>query len=733
MLIVDVLIEYASVKLDRPFTYLYNGHELINKGVRVLLTFNNKKIIGYVVNVHSTDKSKEELENGMGINLCYIDKILDQEPLINDELLLLAKKIKDYYLTSYISVLQTMLPSSLNIKRSSLSGPKIAFDEFIKINEEVDFDINDLTPKQKELYLLIKNEKLVNKREIKSKSILNILLKNNIVKIIKKEKRRLKLPRFSQTSEIILTSDQQKVINEFLSSNDKIFLLQGVTGSGKTEIYLNIAKKYILENKGVIILVPEIALTPMMSYRFLQCFNDKVAILHSELTKAEKYDEYRKIAEGEIKVVVGVRSAIFAPIKNLGLIIIDEEHVESYKQDVNPFYHAREVAIFRSDICGAKVLLGSATPSLESKARAEKGIYHFLKLDKRINNKSLPSASIIDLSNFSNIDRDSYLFSLELRKNMQETLNRNEQIILLVNRRGFASSLGCRNCGYIFKCPNCGIALTYHKKENLLKCHHCDYVCDYPSNCPKCGSTYFIKTGFGSERIEEEVNRLFPTCKTLRLDSDSAKIRTKIFKILDDFKNKRADVLIGTQMIAKGHDFQDVTLVGVVLADIGLSLPTFRSAERTFQLITQAVGRSGRSQKEGKAIIQTYSPSHYAIKLAAKQDYENFYKIEMKNRKLTQYPPYVFLCSLSISSKNEDSCINSSFKIRDYLVDRFEKNAQILGPVSPYICFDGRFYKRNILIKYKNQELAHKIIAELISTNNKNTINISINFDPYDF
>lgn len=733
MVILDVLVEYPTIKLDRPFSYLYNGDKFIDKGYRVLVPFNNKHIVGYVIKKESTFKTKEQLEIETGFNLFFIDDVLDETPLINEELFSLAEKIKKYYLCSFISVLQTMLPKSLNVKKSSLRGVKVAYEDYISVNNEIDFDLFDLTPKQRELYNLVKEEGLVLKREIKSKSILKILLDANIFKIIRKEKRRLKLPEINDDTNIKLTVDQENVVNEFLKSDDKIFLLQGVTGSGKTEVYTRLVDEYLKMGKSALILVPEIALTPMMSYQFIKHFHSEVAILHSELTDAERFDEYRKIAKGEIKVVVGVRSAIFAPIKKLGLIIIDEEHVESYKQDKMPYYHAREVAIFRSELTGCKVLLGSATPSLESRARASKNVYHLLRLDKRINQKELPKTQIINLNDKRNIDRDSYLFSLTLRKEIKNILSKKEQAILLVNRRGFATSVTCRNCGHLFKCPNCGIPLTYHKKDNLLKCHHCDYVETLNDICPKCGSSYFLKTGFGTEKIEEEVKRLFPTCRTLRLDSDNAKIRTNIFKTLEKFKNKEADILIGTQMIAKGHDFPNVTLVGVVLADIGLSMPSFRSSERTFQLITQAVGRSGRSDKEGKAIIQTYSIDHYAITLAAKQDYDHFYIKEMGIRKLTQYPPYTFLCNVLISSKNEENVISSSMNIADFLRQRFSSEGVILGPTCPYVSFENDTFKRNILIKYKSQALAHKIMEDLLILTNSNGINIKIDFDPYDF
>jgi primosomal protein N' (replication factor Y) len=388
----------------------------------------------------------------------------------------------------------------------------------------------------------------------------------------------------------------------------------------------------------------------------------------------------------------------------------------------------------RGEMHKAKVLLGSATPSLESRARAKNGIYHLLRLDKRINEQKLPATKIINLADYHNIDRESYIFSLSLRDELSKILISHQQAILLINRRGFSTSVSCRNCGYLFRCPTCGIALTYHKGDNMLKCHHCDYVQVMPETCPECGSKYLMKTGFGTERIEEEVHRLFPEARTLRLDSDSTKVRNKIPSIIESFRKKTADILIGTQMIAKGHDFPDVTLVGIVLADIGLSMPSFRSSERVFQLITQAVGRSGRSDKIGKAIIQTYNPSHYAITYGARQDYEGFFQKEMGMRKLQNYPPYYFLASLTISGKKEETVITQTYNAVDYLNDQLGDKAVILGPTTPYIARDHLLFLRTILIKYRDYSAIQETLIKLIDLYAKKSgVNIDVNIDPYNF
>ena len=732
MKVLEVLVEHRNIHLDRPFSYLYYGNKKIDAGYRVTIKFNNQNLVGYVLSCKETNKTKEELEEENGFEFSVIDDILDDAPLLNEELLKLCDEITSYYVAPKISVLQAMLPASLAPRSSTLKAPKIAYEYFASV-------INDseegLTAKQVELLRLIAREGMINKRDVSSKAILEKLLEAKRVELIRQEKRRLSIPNYEYQQPPVLTDDQQNVFNEIINSDDLIFLLQGVTGSGKTEVYLRLIEETLSNRKSAIFLVPEISLTPMMMEYLLRRFNKKVAILHSELTQAEKYDEYRKIASGECPVVIGARSAIFAPVKNLGLIILDEEHVESYKQDNSPYYHAREVAIMRSKMNHAKLVMGSATPSLESETRALKGVYHLLKLPKRINKRDLPETRIINLCDKRNIDRESYIFSLPLRKAIKETIDKGEQIILLLNRRGFSTNITCRNCGYTFECENCGIALTYHKTDNMLKCHHCEHVEEFPTICPKCGGHHFMKLGFGSEKVEEEILRLFPEAKTIRLDSDSTKARNKIPSLIEKFRNKEANILIGTQMIAKGHDFPGVSLVGIVLADIGLAMPSYRSSERVFQLITQAIGRCGRGEIPGIAYIQTYMPTHYSITLAAKQDYAKFYLTEMANRKLQNYPPFYYLSSINLNSKNKQFLDENADLVIKFLNDSFEgEKAIVLGPITPYYAYKKEGFEKQILVKYKNPSVAREIFKDLVNTFKfKSNIDISLNIDSYNF
>ncbi|HHT67611.1 MAG TPA: primosomal protein N' [Erysipelotrichaceae bacterium] len=731
MQLLEVLIEYAKSSLNRPFSYSYKGEKELSKGIRVLVTFNNRHLVGYVLNVTKTDKTIEELNQESGFEILEIEDIIDESPLLNDELLALLDEASSYYLAPKISFLHAMLPPSLSPRKSSLKAPRIAYDYFYEI---VNDDEENLTNKQIELLRFIKREGRVLKREVSKAKYVLKMIETGHIREVKEEKRRLKIPDYHYEEPPELTIEQIQVIEEFNKSEDLVYLLQGVTGSGKTEVYLSLSEQTFAQGKSVLMLVPEISLTPMMVEYYLHRFSNHVAILHSELTPAERYDEYRKIARGECQIVVGVRSAVFAPLQNIGLIVLDEEHTESYKQDTLPFYHAREIAIMRARYYGAKVLLGSATPSLESRARGSKNVYHMLFLNKRINDQKLPKTKIVNMLDYHNIDRESYIFSHALREALHQTLARNEQAILLINRRGFSTHVTCRNCGHVFKCPTCDIALTYHKSDNMLKCHHCEYVEPLSDNCPECGSSYLIKTGFGTEKIVEEVKRLFPSATVLRLDSDSAKSRRKVPEIIEAFRKKQANVLVGTQMIAKGHDFPDVTLVGIVLADIGLSMPSFRSSERAFQLITQAIGRSGRKDKPGYAIIQTYLPSHYAITFAARQNYELFYRKEMEMRKLQFYPPYAFLASVTIKGRNEEHVIANAYLIADYLNEQLLEKVQILGPSTPYISIERGFHLRNILIKYVNRELVQSVLnkmQQLFSFNNQ--YDLLINIDPYNF
>ena len=482
MQILSVLIQHSKMSLDRTFSYLYDGPEQVVPGCRVLVSFHAQRVMGYVEKVEFSPLSAEELSRINGFDFAFISDLIDKEPLLNEELERLCDEVAEYYLAPKISVLQAMLPASLRPSLSSLRGPKIAYEKWVEI---LDADETGLTDKQIEALRLVAANGSTLKKEAGTDAIVNALIKKGKIRQFLKEKDRFLIPEYEKEKKPReLTLAQNEAVSTILNSEKDVVLLQGVTGSGKTEVYLKLSEEYLSRGQNILMLVPEISLTPIMVEYFSRRFEGNVAILHSELTPAEKYDEYRRIAKGEARVVVGARSAVFAPLRNIGLIILDEEHVESYKQDNLPYYHAREVAIMRARHFGAKVVLGSATPSFETKARASRGVYGYAALTRRINERALPKTQIIDLRNRSVMMPRDTVFSRILIDAIKQRLERKEQVILLINRRGYSSYVTCANCGHIFTCPSCHGNLTYHREDELLKCHHCGYVVSYPNVCP---------------------------------------------------------------------------------------------------------------------------------------------------------------------------------------------------------------------------------------------------------
>jgi primosomal protein N' (replication factor Y) len=728
--IVQVFIEHALQKLNRPFTYTYHGSSHLMVGCRVIVPFHHQHLIGFVSQISQVEEGDARLKPDH-FTLLEIESILDEKPILNEELFALVDYFSNRHFIPKIALYQAILPKSLKPTTSALKGPKIAYHEYLIKGKNSDQNL--LTLKQQEWLSLILSTPMIEKKDVKSKSILSQLLDKQFLSIQKVEKRRYVFDTSDQVIKHTLSIDQKEAVRKFNQTDDDVYLLDGVTGSGKTEVYIHLAEQVMQEGKNVLIIVPEIALTPLMMKYFATTFSSKIALLHSDLTDGQKYDEYRRIVQNKAKVIVGARSAIFAPLQNIGLIIVDEEHVESYKQDVMPFYHAKEIAIWRGKYHHAKVIFGSATPSLEVKARADKGVYQTLLLPTRINQKTTPKTLIVHMAETQNLFPDSAIFSKQLIQSITDRLNKKEQIILLVNKRGYATSMTCRECGHIFSCPSCEIPLSLHRIHGTLKCHYCDHIEREPTACSECGSSHLMKHGFGSQRVESEINRLFPKAKTLRLDSDIAKVRLSATSILEKFSNGEADILIGTQMIAKGHDFENVTLVGIVLADIGLTLPHYRSSERTFQLISQAVGRTGRGAKEGLAIIQTFMPNHFAIQTGSKQNFQSFYNQEMKQRKITQYPPYTYLVLIELSSSQLELVTETSVQLVELLDQKIQDKGSVIGPNIPYPEKMGLSYRRRILIKYKNMEDIHAILSEIVDIFLlKSSVKFSINFDPYE-
>lgn len=589
-------------------------------------------------------------------------------------------------------------------------------------------------------------EKVTAVKEMKelgfSTALLNEAAKNGWLTFIEKEAYRDPFANqtFEKTTALSLNAEQQVAVETILQSvqeqQSQTYLLEGITGSGKTEVYLQVIAEVLNQGKTAIMLVPEISLTPQMVQRFKSRFGEHVAVMHSGLSQGEKYDEWRKIERGEAEVVVGARSAIFAPIENIGVIIIDEEHEASYKQEEPPRYHARDLAIWRSEYHHCPVVLGSATPSLESRARAQKNVYQRLRLTQRANQAAtLPTIDVVDMrQEVENGNVSS--FSMSLQEKLQERLEKNEQSVLLLNRRGYSSFVMCRDCGYVLPCPNCDISLTLHMDSKTMKCHYCGHEERIPYRCPNCGQDKIRYYGTGTQKVEEELQTLLPDSRILRMDVDTTRRKGAHEKILRTFGEGQADILLGTQMIAKGLDFPNVTLVGVLNADTALNLPDFRSSERTFQLLTQVSGRAGRAEKPGEVIIQSFNPEHYAIQLAKAQDYEDFYTKEMYIRHRGDYPPYYFTVQITASHPEENEAAKQMFQIARKLKQGLSPQAILLGPTPNAIMRVNNRYFYQVIIKYKQEPMLQPLLKEILTDTQRATargLKLSIDAEPMNF
>lgn len=712
----DVLVELKAKKIDKTFTYLIPEifKDKVKVGIRVLVPFGKQTLEGFVLNIFNEKNIDYDIKN--------IIDIVDIEPVLNKEMLELGKYISKKTLCNLISAYQTMLPSALkahhlfNVNKKFITYLNIKDREYIPKNEN-----------QKQIIDILKKGPSLKSDLTKiSLSSVNTLLNKNIIYETKEETYRLDANSNLFDKKVMLNLAQQKIVDEVTSKSNEFipYLLHGVTGSGKTEVYMNIIENILKNGKEVIVLVPEISLTPQMVNLFRARFKNTIAILHSALSDGEKYDEWRKIERKEVSIVIGARSAIFAPFTNIGLIILDEEHSDTYKQDNNPRYDAIDIAIKRAKTYNCPLILGSATPSIESYTRAKTGIYKLLELKERIN-KNMPLVKLIDMK--EEIKKGYKIFSKELIDDISDRLYKNEQVILLLNRRGYSTTITCKECGITIKCPNCDIPLTYHKNGNKLNCHYCNYTTYKPLKCPECKHESLNNFGLGTEKLEEEVNKLFKDSKVVRMDIDTTRKKGSHEKIINDFRNKKYNILIGTQMISKGLDFDDVTLVGVINGDASLNIPDFRSGERTYSLLNQVAGRAGRSTKEGKVIIQCFNKDHYSINYASKHDYNSFYLEEMSIRKKLKYPPYYNLCLIKLSSTNYEQLNKESIKIKEY-INNNSNNIIVLGPSPSVIPKIYNKYYIQIIIKYKNISNIYNELKTIIEKSNMNS-NIFLDID----
>ena len=797
MAIAKIIVDVPLMQTDQPYSYRipeeFEG--MLEVGMRVHVPFGkgNRLIQGIVLGLDS-QSAEEEIEQ----DLKDIVEVLDFSPVLTQEQLWLAEELRKSVFSYKISILKAMLPGFLNSSYDKILYPleglshedrerlfgsedSLAFSsldlgkqaemmrltrkgllglEYQAIDQkkvktqswyEVDLaqlegvEISTRAKKKLELrdYLLSHPESasLASLLESYSREQVNFFVEQGSVTIVQKEVQRsaayFEGIEASQPLELNLEQRQARdAVVSAIGSYQPPFLLQGITGSGKTEVYLQIIQGALDKGKTAILLVPEISLTPQMTERFIARFGEKVAILHSGLSNGEKYDEWRKVERGDAQVVVGARSAIFAPLKNLGVMIIDEEHEATYKQDSNPRYHAREVAILRSQYNQAALVLGSATPSLESRARAGKGVYQHLRLTQRANPlATIPEVQVIDFRDYIGQNETSN-FTPPLLEAIQDRLAKKEQVVLMLNRRGYSSFVMCRECGTVDTCPNCDISLTLHMDTKTMNCHYCGFSKDIPQACPNCKSHSIRYYGTGTQKAYDELAELFPQARILRMDVDTTRKKGSHQALLDQFGRGEADILLGTQMIAKGLDFPNVTLVGVLNADTALNLPDFRSSERTFQLLTQVAGRAGRAEKAGQVLIQSYNPQHYAIRFAKDQDYEGFYAYEMGIRRQLGYPPYYFTIGITLSHKKEEEVVKRAYEVMNILRSGLSETSHILGPTPKPIARTHNLYHYQILIKYRlEDELGPTLnqVLALTQERENSELRLSIDHEPQQF
>ncbi|CAM2077287.1 MAG: primosomal protein N' [uncultured Clostridium sp.] len=726
----EIILNSEALEIDRPFTYKIpvELEEKVQVGqiVKVPFGMGNKTSEGFVLSI------KGENEVNISFKVKKISAIITDEPIIDEDDIKLINFLREKYLCKYIDAFRLLIPVGIMKGAKSKSKKVIVFksDDLSCIKKPEGYiEIINFLKENSGKYT---KSELINVNSI-SQYKLNKLIEKGLLVVEEETVFRYNNRTYNIDYEKELTFEQKHVLDEYNNSGNNLFLLKGVTGSGKTEVYMRMVEEVLEKNQSAIVLVPEISLTPQMIERFKGRFGRDVALFHSKLSDGERFDEWFRIKEGKAKLVVGARSAIFLPVKNLGLIIIDEEHENTYKSDQNPKYQTKEVAEFLSEQKGCRVVLGSATPTIETYYRALTGDLKLLELNSRVDGKAMPPMKVIDMRNELRSGNIS-LFSRELFRDMQEKLSKGEQIILFLNRRGFSTFVSCRSCGYVFKCEECDISMTYHR-SGLLVCHYCGKTKRAPQKCPKCDSKYVKFFGAGTERVEEEVKKYFKDARVLRMDVDTTRGKDSYEKIYNTFKEGKADILIGTQMISKGLDFKNVTLVGILAADMSINIPDYRAAERTFQIITQVAGRAGRGEKQGKVVIQTYTPEHYSLEYAVNYDYEGFYEKEFTVRALMKYPPFGKILLINGISKKEDLLKNFMHKISNVIKPLVEKEVEvdILGPIPCLVAKVKENYRWQIVIKGEFESEFAKKIKELLYDENKNVYNdirISMDINP---
>ena len=711
----DIIVDIAQEKLDHTFQYKIplELSQQIKEGTAVEIPFGkgNRLIRGYVIALSAKPKLDPE-------KIKEIHGVRQQEVAAEEKRIALAAWMKEQYGGTMIQAIKTVIP----VKQKQRSKEKKTV--FLTVSREEAahrlklFRSKHQSARARIVEALLEEEKipyeLVTGKLNVTASVIRALEEQGILKCESETVYRNPISvQGKKQDPIRLNEEQQAIVGDLIShwqeETYRTSLIHGITGSGKTEIYMELIAYAVKQGGQAIVLIPEIALTYQTVMRFYRRFGDRISIMHSRLSPGERYDQFERAKNGEIDVMIGPRSALFTPFPNLKIIIIDEEHEDTYQSETVPRYHAREVAIERAKMENARVVLGSATPSLEAYYRAKKGIYRLYTLKKRAKESRLPNVGIVDLRAELRSGNRSVL-SAALREKMEETLEKGQQIMLFLNRRGYAGFLSCRSCGSVIKCPHCDVSLALHNNGKLI-CHYCGYEQKQPPKCPECGSPFLSSFRAGTQQIEEIVQREFPKAKILRMDLDTTKEKDGHAKILSAFSGHEADILIGTQMIVKGHDFPDVTLVGVLAADLSLHAGTYRAAEKTFQLLTQAAGRAGRRETPGEVVIQTYQPDHYSIVSAARQDYESFYEQEILYRMLAGYPPVSHLMGIHASCRDKDRLEMGMAYLKKYAEHIIPKKAAVavIGPADEQIAKISDTYRKAMYVKYPDQQMLLRI------------------------
>ncbi|MDF2541781.1 MAG: hypothetical protein K0S47_1499 [Herbinix sp.] len=704
----DIIIDISHENLDKTYQYFvpeeYIPEAVIGSLVVVPFGKGNRYINGYIVELSESPKLDKAL-------IKPIKEVVVDAPVIESRLIYLAYWIKETFGGTMNEALKTVIPVKKAVKGKEKKSIRLIVDGDNALKLYYEYQKKNNAARARLLEALLKEpildyEEVIHNLNISRNTLLG-LEKLGITETISEQVYRNPIKGQIQSENKIELNDQQlrivtKIKEEYTAGIRAPYLIHGITGSGKTEVYMDIIASVIDQKRQVILLIPEIALTYQTVMRFYKRFGDRISIMNSRMSQGERYDQSLRAQNGEIDIIIGPRSALFTPFPNLGLIIIDEEHENSYKSETTPKYHAVLTAMKRAELEGASTILGSATPSLESYEKALSKEYQLFTLNKRANNAVLPKVWIVDLREELR-NKNKSIFSEKLRELINDRLTKKEQIMLFLNRRGYSGFVSCRSCGHVMKCPHCDVSLTSHNNGKMV-CHYCGHEEALPGLCPECNSKYIAAFGTGTQKVEELVSREFPQARVLRMDMDTTKAKDSHEKILDAFAKHQADILVGTQMIVKGHDFPKVTLVGIIAADLSLYTGDFRASERTFQLLCQAVGRAGRGEVFGEVVIQTYHPEHYSILTAAENNYENFYHQEMLYRKMMQYPPAAHILLLLITSKEESKAEKAAIRIGEAVKERKgeQTQLQVMGPAPASIAKANDIYRRVIYLKHED-------------------------------